>query len=239
MTQSGTAASETLDRVTLAVAEAARAAGRDPASVSLVAVSKTQPEDRILPLLAAGHRVFGENRVQEARGKWPALRHLYPGVELRLIGPLQTNKVREAVALFDVVETVDRERLAEALAAEGARTGRTPRCYIQVNTGEEEQKAGVRPGALAALLAFCRETCRLPIEGLMCIPPVNEEPALHFAFLAELARRHGLTYLSMGMSADFSEAVRFGATSVRIGTALFGERETSPAGPATGSGEPA
>lgn len=217
-----------LSAVRGAISEAARAVGRDPAGVALVAVSKTQPAEMIIPLLDLGQRIFGENRVQEAKGKWPGLREHYSGIEMRLIGPLQTNKVRDALSVFDVIETVDRERLALALAEEGSRIGRMPRCYVQVNTGEESQKAGVIPRALEALLEYCRETCQLPVEGLMCIPPVDEEPALHFALLAELARRHGLPYLSMGMSADFAEAVRFGATSVRIGTALFGER----AGPA-------
>jgi pyridoxal phosphate enzyme (YggS family) len=208
------------------IAAAAGMAGRADADVTLVAVSKTQPAERCALALAAGQRVFGENRVQEAAAKWPDLRAHWPGVELHLIGPLQTNKVREAVALFDVIQTVDRPRLAEALAAEIARSGRRPRCFIQVNTGEEPQKAGVAPAGLAALLELCRDRLELPVAGLMCIPPQEENPALHFALLAELGRRHRLAALSMGMSGDFPLAIRFGATHVRVGSALFGARES-------------
>ncbi|HUO22855.1 MAG TPA: YggS family pyridoxal phosphate-dependent enzyme [Caulobacteraceae bacterium] len=203
------------------IAAAAEAAGRDPADVSLTAVSKQQPWDHIAPVLAAGQRIFGENRVQEAMERWAERRE---GLELRLIGPLQTNKAREAVGLFDVIETLDRERLARTLADEIQRAGRQPRLYIQVNTGEEPQKAGVGPPEADAFIAACRQTFGLKIEGLMCIPPEAEPPAPHFALLAQIARRNGLGALSMGMSADFETAVRFGATSVRVGSALFGAR---------------
>jgi PLP dependent protein len=206
------------------IVAAARAAGRDPASVTLVAVSKTHGADRVRELLDAGQRIFGENRVQEAEGKFPALKAEYPDLELHLIGPLQTNKAREAVALFDVIQSVDRERLAATLAKEMTRTGRRPDCYIQVNTGEEPQKAGVLPAELDAFVATCRDAHGLPITGLMCIPPVDEEPALHFALLAKMAARNGLAAISMGMSADYETAIRLGATHVRVGTALFGHR---------------
>jgi pyridoxal phosphate enzyme (YggS family) len=203
------------------IAGAARAAGRDPADVSLTAVSKQQPWDQIAPVLAAGQRIFGENRVQEAMERWTERR---AGLELRLIGPLQTNKAREAAAFFDVIETVDRERLAKTLADEIQRLGRAPRLYVQVNTGEEPQKAGVAPLQADAFIAQCRGAYGLAIEGLMCIPPEAEPPAPHFALLAQIAARNGLAKLSMGMSADFETAVRFGATSVRVGSALFGAR---------------
>jgi len=212
---------------------AARAAKRDPATVTLVAVSKTNPAAAVSDAFAAGQRVFGENRVQEAQGKFPALRPSHPGLILHLIGPLQTNKVRDAVQLFDVIETVDRPRLAEALAAEMARSGKRPECFVQVNTGEEPQKAGIAPGAAESFVADCRERLKLPIAGLMCIPPLDEEPALHFAFLRDLARRVGVARLSMGMSADFETAIEFGATHVRIGTAIFGARP-APAGHSAG-----
>ena len=208
------------------IAAAARAAGRDPAAVTLVAVSKTHGADRVRELLDAGQRVFGENRVQEAEEKFPALKAGYPDLKLHLIGPLQTNKAREAVALFDVIESVDRERLAAALAKEMARGGRRPDCYIQVNTGEEPQKAGVLPAEVDGFVAACRDTHKLPIMGLMCIPPVDEEPAPHFALLAKMAARNGLATISMGMSADYETAIRLGATHVRVGTALFGQRGT-------------
>jgi len=204
------------------IAEAA--AGRDAGAVELVAVSKTQPAEAVAAALALGQRLFGENRVQEAAQKFPALRERHPDLVLHLIGPLQTNKVKEAVALFDAIETLDRPRLAEALAAELARSGRRPRCFVQVNTGEEPQKAGVAPGEADAFIEDCRGRLGLPVAGLMCIPPQDEEPALHFALLREIARRHDLPALSMGMSADFETAIRFGATHVRVGTALFGER---------------
>jgi PLP dependent protein len=218
------AVADNLRAVRARIAAAAKAAGRDAADIILVAVSKTQPPERIAAALAAGHRVFGENRVQEAVAKWPALRRVAPDLKLHLIGPLQTNKVREAVALFDVIETVDRPKLAHAVVEEMKRTGRRPTCYIQVNTGEEPQKAGVLPEATDAFVGLCRDELGLPVAGLMCIPPVDEEPALHFALLAEIARRNQLQVLSMGMSADFETAIRLGATHVRVGTAIFGER---------------
>ncbi|MGZ3338162.1 MAG: YggS family pyridoxal phosphate-dependent enzyme [Reyranella sp.] len=218
------AGADRLAEVRQHIAAAARAAGRDPASVTLVAVSKTHGADRGRELLDAGQRVFGENRVQEAEEKFPALKAEYPDLTLHLIGPLQTNKAREAVALFDVIQSVDRERLAATLAKEMTRSGRRPDCYIQVNTGEEPQKAGVLPAELDAFVASCRDTHKLPIVGLMCIPPVDEEPALHFALLAKMAARNGLSSISMGMSADYETAIRLGATHVRVGTALFGHR---------------
>jgi PLP dependent protein len=218
------AGAERLADVRRRMAEAARAAARDPASVTLVAVSKTHGAERVRDLLRAGHRVFGENRVQEAERKFPALKAEYPDLELHLVGPLQTNKARDAVALFDVIQSVDRERLAATLAREMARAGRRPDCYIQVNTGEEPQKAGVLPDDVDAFVAACRDSHELPVVGLMCIPPVDEEAALHFALLAKMAARNGLTNLSMGMSADYEIAIRLGATHVRVGTALFGER---------------
>jgi pyridoxal phosphate enzyme (YggS family) len=206
------------------MARACTAAGRDPAGVTLVAVSKTHGADAVRAAIAAGQTVFGENRVQEAEAKWPALRAEFPHLTLHLIGPLQRNKVKRAVALFDVIETVDRPELAAAIAAAGAAQGRTPSIFIQVNTGEEAQKAGVWPEATDALVAFCRDACGLPPRGLMCIPPVDEEPALHFALLRQIAARNGLAGLSMGMSGDFAVGIAFGATHVRIGTAIFGER---------------
>ncbi len=203
------------------IAAAAKAAGRAPGDVTLVAVSKQQPWARIAPILASGQTVFGENRVQEAMQRWADHR---AGLELRLIGPLQTNKAREATAFFDVIETLDRERLAKALADEVQRAGRCPRLYVQVNTGEEPQKAGVSPLEADGFIAACRETYGLPVEGLMCIPPAEEPAGPHFALLARIAARNGLTRLSMGMSDDFETAIRFGATSVRVGSALFGAR---------------
>jgi len=214
------------------IAEAAQAAGRAPEAVALVAVSKTKPAEAILAAIAAGQRIFGENRIQEAEDKWPAIKAAHPGVALHLVGPLQRNKVRRAVALFDVIESLDRERLAAALAEEMAAGGRRLGCFVQVNTGEEPQKAGVLPADVDAFVASCRERFGLDVRGLMCIPPVDEEPSLHFALLAEMARRNGLAQLSMGMSDDFEVAVRFGATHVRVGTAIFGGRP--PLGPATG-----
>jgi pyridoxal phosphate enzyme (YggS family) len=206
------------------IAEAEKVAGRLPGEVTLVAVSKTHGPERVRELLEAGHRIFGENRVQEAQEKFPALKIEYPDLELHLIGPLQTNKARDAVALFDVIQSVDRERLAETLAKEMERLRKRPTCFIQVNTGEEEQKAGVLPADLDAFVAACRDVHKLPVVGLMCIPPVDEEPALHFALLAKMAKRNGLSQLSMGMSADYETAVRVGATHVRVGSALFGAR---------------
>jgi PLP dependent protein len=206
-----------LDRL----AAAAKASGRDPADVTLVAVSKQQPDERIEAMLATGQRVFGENRVQEALERWSPRRE---GVELHLIGPLQSNKAREAVAFFDVIETLDRQKLARVLAEEIARAGKAPRLYVQVNTGEEPQKAGVIPAEADAFIAACRDTYGLVVEGLMCIPPEAEPAGPHFALLAKIAARNGLSKLSMGMSADYEMAVRFGATSVRVGSALFGAR---------------
>lgn len=213
-----------LGEVTGKIEQAARAAGRDPAGVTLVAVSKTHGADRVRELLAVGQRVFGENRVQEAQEKFPALKAEYADLKLHLIGPLQTNKAREAVALFDVIQSVDREKLAVTLAKEMARADKRPDCFVQVNTGEEPQKAGILPADLDSFVAACRDTHKLPVVGLMCIPPVDEEPALHFALLAKMAARHGLTNISMGMSADYETAVRLGATHVRVGSALFGQR---------------
>ena len=209
------------------IAAAATAAGRTPDSVNLVAVSKTHPAETIRDALAAGHRVFGENRVQGAQAKYPELRAAFPDLALHLIGPLQTNKVRDAVALFDVIESVDRPRLAEALAKEMERSGRRLSCLIEVNTGEEPQKTGIFPAEADDFIVECRDRLDLPIEGLMCVPPLDEEPALHFALLREIARRAGLSLLSMGMSADFEKAIRFGATHVRVGTAIFGARGES------------
>jgi pyridoxal phosphate enzyme (YggS family) len=203
---------------------AARAAGRPADAVTLVAVSKTHPAEAVRAALRAGQRIFGENRVQEALGKFPTLRREFPDLTLHLIGPLQTNKVKEAVAHCDVIETVDRPRLAEALAREMAKTGRRLPCFIEVNTGEEPQKAGVLPAAADDFIRDCRDRLQLPIVGLMCVPPEHEEPAVHFALLREIARRNGLDQLSMGMSADFETAIRFGATHVRVGTAIFGAR---------------
>ena len=218
------AGAERLAEVHQRIAAAARAAGRDPAAVTLVAVSKTHGADMVREMLQAGQRVFGENRVQEAEEKFPTLKAEYPDLELHLIGPLQTNKARDAVALFDVIQSVDRERIAAALAKEMERLGRRPACYIQVNTGEEPQKAGVLPADLDAFVIACRDTHKLPVVGLMCIPPVDEEPALHFALLAKIAARNGLAKVSMGMSADYAAAVRLGATHVRVGRARFGAR---------------
>jgi len=213
-----------LAEVRARIAAAARTARRDPAAVHLVAVSKTQGADRIAAALAAGQRVFGENRVQEAQAKWPGLRARWPDAELHLIGPLQTNKARDAVALFDVIETVDRESLAAALARELARTDRRLSCLVQVNTGEEPQKAGIPPAEADGFIARCRDVHHLPVVGLMCIPPVDDDAALHFALLRTIAERHGLAVLSMGMSTDYELAIRFGASHVRVGTAIFGAR---------------
>jgi len=213
-----------LQSVQDAIAHAARDARRNPEDITLVAVSKVHGPETIEPVLKAGHRIFGENRVQEAQAKWPALRERYPDVVLHLIGPLQTNKVKDAVALFDVIETVDRPKLARKLADAMTGADRPPRLFIQVNTGEEAQKAGVIPADLDGFVRLCRDELGLSIEGLMCIPPRDEEPALHFALLEKLAQRNGLEKLSMGMSADFETAIQFGATHVRVGTALFGTR---------------
>ncbi|WP_068876060.1 MULTISPECIES: YggS family pyridoxal phosphate-dependent enzyme [unclassified Phenylobacterium] len=203
------------------IARAAQAAGRDPNDVTLVAVSKTQPWEAIEPVLAAGQKVFGENRVQEAMARWAGKAE---GLTLHLIGPLQTNKAKEAVAFFDVIESLDREKLARSLADEAQKQGRAPRLYVQVNTGEEPQKAGILPSDADAFITACRETYGLQPEGLMCIPPADEPPGPHFALLAKIAARNGLSKLSMGMSGDFETAIRFGATSVRVGSAVFGAR---------------
>ena len=204
------------------IAAAAKGAGRDPVSVGLTAVSKSQPEDRIDAMLATGQRVFGENRVQEAEARWAHRRDT--GLELRLIGPLQTNKAKDAVALFDVIETLDRPKLAAALADAAAKTGRAPRLLVQVNTGEEEQKAGIIPSEADAFIASVRREYGFEPEGLMCIPPADEPSGPHFALLGKIAARNGLAKLSMGMSADYEIAVLFGATPVRVGSALFGSR---------------
>src|SRR3954468_2782301 len=206
------------------IAAACAEAKRDPASVTLIAVSKTFPADAIEPVIAAGQRVFGENRVQEAKSKWPALREAHPGLALHLIGPLQSNKAKEAVALFDAIHSVDRASIAEALAKEIARQGKRPQLFVEINTGAEPQKAGVLPEDADAFIKTCRETHGLEIVGLMCIPPFEEAPAPHFALTAKIAARNGLKLLSMGMSADFATAIAFGATHVRVGTAIFGGR---------------
>jgi pyridoxal phosphate enzyme (YggS family) len=213
-----------LEAVRRDIAEAARRAGRDAEAVKLIAVSKTVPEAAIEEAIACGQHRFGENRVQEAKSKWPALRARHADLELHLIGPLQSNKVREAVQLFNVIESVDRPKIAQALAEEMERADRHPRLLVQVNTGEEPQKAGVLPGETDAFVAHCRDTLGLSIAGLMCIPPFDEEPTMHFALLAKIATRLGLEELSMGMSGDFAKAIAFGATSVRVGTAIFGAR---------------
>lgn len=203
---------------------AARDAGRDPTTVTLVAVGKVHPAARVRAALLAGHRTFGENRVQEAQAKWPDLKAEFPDARLHLIGGLQSNKVKDAVALFDVIETLDRPRLARRLADEMDRTGRRPDCFVEVNTGEEAQKGGVLPAEADAFIRACVDEFRLPVRCLMCIPPFDEEPSLHFALLRDIAARNGLAGLSMGMSADFEIAIRFGATAVRVGTAIFGQR---------------
>jgi len=206
------------------IARACADAGRDPATVTLVAVSKTFGEAAIRPAIEAGQRVFGENRVQEAKAKWPALREGQPGIDLHLIGPLQSNKAKDAVALFDAIHSVDRPSLCEALAKEIARQGRSPLLFVELNTGAEPQKSGVLPQDADAFVAECRNRYGLAIRGLMCIPPTDEAPAPHFALTAKIARRNGLDLLSMGMSADFETAIAFGATHVRVGSAIFGHR---------------
>jgi PLP dependent protein len=206
------------------IAAAAKAAGRDPTDVELIVVSKTFGAPEILPLLQAGHRVFGENRVQEAKGKWPELKAKFPDLKLHLIGPLQSNKAKEAVELFDTVHTIDRPKIARALAEEMAKQGKPLQLFIQVNTGEEPQKGGVMPGDADAFIAGCGDKHGLAIEGLMCIPPADEPPSPHFALLAKIAKRNGLKLLSMGMSADFEAAIQLGATHVRVGSAIFGTR---------------
>jgi hypothetical protein len=215
-----------LSDVQASVTQACGTHYRDPETVQLIAVSKVQPLERVVAVLEEGHRVFGENKVQEAAGKWPELKERFAGVELHLIGPLQTNKTRQAMKLFDVIHTVDRVKLARAIARIAAEEGLCPRLFIQVNTGDEGQKAGVSLDEVDALVAECRELA-LPVEGLMCIPPADEEPSLHFALLAKIAARHGFEKLSMGMSGDFERAIAQGATHVRVGSAIFGERDYS------------
>lgn len=212
-----------LSQIRERVAKAEKDAGRPAGSVKLIAVSKVQPLERVEAVLEEGHRIFGENRVQEAAGKWPDFQQRYDGVELHLIGPLQTNKARQAIQMFDAIHSLDRPKLARALARLAEEEGRCPDLFIQVNTGEEDQKAGVMPADADAFVAECR-ALGLPIVGLMCIPPVDEEPSLHFALLAKIAARNGLDGLSMGMSGDFEKAIALGATHVRVGSAIFGER---------------
>jgi len=207
------------------IADAAREAGRDPSAVHLVAVSKTFAPEAIVPVIEVGQRIFGENRVQEAQSKWPTLKDRWPDVELHLIGPLQSNKARDAVKLFDMIQTIDRPKIARVVSREIAAVGRSPRLLVQVNTGDEPNKAGIAPTDTVDFTRYCQDELGLHIEGLMCIPPVDEEPAIHFAFLAKLADECGLSKLSMGMSADYETAVEFGATWVRVGSAIFGPRE--------------
>eukprot|EP00439_Symbiodinium_sp_Y106_P088116 s1_g652.t1 len=214
-----------LASVSQSIAKAEKEAGRAAGDVTLVAVSKTFAAEHIREVLKAGQRVFGENRVQEAHKKWPALRDEFAGVELHLIGPLQSNKVADAVSLFDVIETLDREKLARALSGARDKGAPLPDLFVQVNTGAEPKKAGILPQDADAFIALCRDELGLPVVGLMCIPPVEEEPALHFALLEKIAHRNGLTQLSMGMSGDFETAIEFGATHVRVGSAIFGARE--------------
>jgi pyridoxal phosphate enzyme (YggS family) len=211
-------------KVRTEIVRACKDADRDPAEVTLVAVSKTFPAEAIEPVIAAGQRVFGENRVQEAKAKWPALLEKHSGIELHLIGPLQSNKAKEAVALFDAIHSVDRASLCDALAKEIAKQGRRPILFVEINTGAEPQKAGVLPQNADAFLTACREQYGLTISGLMCIPPLAEAPGPHFALAAKIAKRNGLKFLSMGMSADFSDAIMLGATHVRVGSAIFGGR---------------
>ncbi|EAP77073.1 YggS family pyridoxal phosphate-dependent enzyme [Roseovarius nubinhibens] len=212
-----------LSEITEAIAKAEKYAGRAPGSVSLIAVSKKQPDARVEEVLDEGHRVFGENRVQEAAGKWPGFREKYDGIELHIIGPLQTNKVRQAMELAQAIHSVDRPKLAQTIARIAQEEGHCPDLFIQVNTGEEEQKAGILPKDADAFITECRGL-DLPLRGLMCIPPVDEEPSLHFALLAKIAARNGLDGLSMGMSGDFERAIALGATHVRVGSAIFGDR---------------
>jgi len=209
------------------ISVAEKAAERAPGATKLIAVSKTQDAAAIRAALVAGQRLFGENRVQEAASKWPDLKSEFGDAEVHLIGPLQTNKVKQAIALFDTIQTVDRPKLAKAIAAEIDRSGKSVRCFIQVNIGEEAQKAGVAPGDADDFISACRDDFGLPVAGLMCIPPVEEEPAPYFALLAKIAARNGLAEISMGMSADYETAITFGATVVRVGTAIFGPRRTS------------
>lgn len=218
---------ERLEGVHARIAAAARSAGRNAADVELIAISKTFEAPGILPVLQAGHRLFGENRVQEANRKWPALKAQFPDTKLHLVGPLQSNKAKEAVELFDAIHAIDRPKIARAVAAEMTKQAKQLQLFAQVNTGEEPQKAGVLPTEAAAFVAMCRDDLKLDIAGLMCIPPIDEEPAVHFAFLAKLAGELGLKGLSMGMSDDFETAIEFGATHVRVGSAIFGMRTTA------------
>ena len=220
--------SKNLEAVRHRIDEAVALADRDAGAVRLVAVSKTKPVEEIRPVLAGGQRLFGENRVQEAAAKWPGLRDEFPDVRLHLIGPLQTNKVKQAVALFDAIETVDREKLARALAKEMQQADRWLDCFIEVNVGEEEQKAGILPADADDFIRLCRDELKLPVRGLMCIPPAGEEPSPYFALLAKIAARNELPEISMGMSSDFEVAIEFGATLVRVGTAIFGARDYPP-----------
>ena len=215
---------EARHNIVIKLSEAAMLAGRDKNDITLIAVSKQQPDERIEESLASGQRVFGENRVQEAFERWQARKIEYPELQLHLIGPLQSNKAQDAVALFDVIHTVDRPKIATVLAREMAAAGRFLPCFVQVNTGEEDQKAGITPAELQSFLSFCRDEAGLQIVGLMCIPPVDEEPAMHFALLKKLADRYELPQISMGMSSDFDTAISFGATHIRVGSAFFGER---------------
>ncbi len=214
-----------LDAIRNRIADAARAASRDPATIDLVAISKQQPAANVEAVLRAGQRHFGENRVQEAMARWSDFKPRFPGVRLRLVGPLQSNKAREAAGFFDAIDTLDRPKLAAAIADAAQKEGVCPDLLVQVNTGEEPQKAGVAPADADAFINEALKTYGLPVKGLMCIPPVDEEPAMHFALLARIAARNGLSELSMGMSGDFETAIRFGATMVRVGSALFGSRE--------------
>jgi pyridoxal phosphate enzyme (YggS family) len=213
-----------LNAVRARIAAAAREAGRNPSEVSLVAVSKTHPADAIARAIAAGHRLFGENRVQEAQAKWPDLKARHDDVRLHLVGPLQTNKLRDAIGLFDVIETLDREKLADEMVKERDKGRRLPPCYVQVNIGEEPQKAGIAPAEADDFIRHCRDDLALPVTGLMCIPPHEDAPAPYFALLAEIAARTNIDALSMGMSGDYEIAIKLGATHVRIGTAIFGTR---------------
>ena len=213
-----------LKKVLMGIGEAARKAGRNPEDVTLIAVSKTFDAPEVVPVIEAGQRIFGENRVQEAKGKWPALRAKWPDIELHLIGPLQSNKAAEAVTLFDAIHTIDRPKIAEAIAREVQKQGKTLKLFVQVNTGREPQKAGIDPDEADAFLTTCRETHGLTIEGLMCIPPAEEDPTPHFTLLTQIATRNGLKALSMGMSGDYASAIACGATHVRVGSAIFGVR---------------
>ncbi len=225
--------SDNLEKVKARIAATAAKGGRRPEAVTLVAVAKSHPTAVVRPALVAGHRVFGETRVQEAEAKWPALKAEYPDLRLHLVGGLQRNKVKRAVALFDAIETIDNPKLARSVADEIGRSGRRPLCFVQVNTGDEPQKGGVKPADADAFIAACRDDFGLVIAGLMCVPPLADEPSPHFALLREIAKRNGVDGLSMGMSGDFETAIRFGATHVRVGTAIFGERPAvnpSPSG---------